>query len=376
MLAIVLAHLLVATAAEPTRVDVRIAGPEDAPTTACARVRDVTSAEIDLHCDAAEAVDPRDVVQRRDPDDVLARFEIDLHARPDALLYLVDPRSDRILVRRIPGGDATDAVFLEQLAQIVATAIEALRGGAVLGLARADAVAAWDLPAPPKKTTPTQPTVKPTPPAPPKPPEPRPHAARLDLAIGYGLTGWSSAPTVLHGPFVALAASDRRRRVQPGASIAMQAVLPTGFTHPLVSASIDGHDIRGYVRLDPRFGAVSLRTAVGIAALTLRTRPRSGALEGTVAHVRLWDVRPILAFAVGLDVAATEIVHVQIDALLDVELRDTRYVLGMPPTVVFDPWRVRPGVRIAFAFDVLGRGSKKDRPRRDRSAAPDRTGAP
>ena len=39
--------------------------------------------------------------------------------------------------------------------------------------------------------------------------------------------------------------------------------------------------------------------------------------------------------------------------------------IGDPATVVFDPWRVRPGVRIASAWDVLAAPAarKKARPR-------------
>lgn len=360
-----------AAATSPAGVDVIVAGETSQSASSCDRIAELLDrAAITLRCtgrDGSGGIDAREVVAITDPaPGTIAQVWIDLRTRPDATLYLVDTRAARILVRRVPFTEPPDDVFFEQLGQITATAIEALQAGAVLGLARSEAVAAWGLePAPA------------APPAAPRSAPPRPaarvvHPVRLDLAVGYRVAGWSSQPSLLHGPALALSASDRRHRLQPGAGVSVQWLLPTGFTHPLLDARIDGYDARAWARLDPRVGPsrdrstpqagdLAVRSAIGIGVEVMRTRPHGGAVEGALPHVRLWDARPLLSLSLGLDVAATRIVHVQIDGTIDIDLRDTRFVLDDGGPVLFDPWRVRPGIRVAFAFDVLGRGKKPDR---------------
>lgn len=337
-------------AAEPAGVVVRVAGPDDAPTSACARIDELVAVhDVALECESDTSIDARVVVAWTQPGDrALARVWIDLHGDADATVYLLDVRSERILVRRVPKEGGVDEVVLEQLGQIVATSVEALQQGAVIGLARADAVAAWAVPAP--APTPAPPRPQPTAPV------RREQPLVLELAIGWQLAAWSRQPSLLHGPVLAIAAADRRTRLRPGAMLAAQLVVPTGFSHPLVDATIDGWTMRAWARLDPRLGhgALALRTALGVGVDVLRTRPRAGAIAGAVPHVRLWDAHAVLSGSIGLDIAASTSLHVQLDALVELDLRDTRFVLGDPPLVVFDPWRVRPGARVAFAFDVLG----------------------
>lgn len=358
-------------------VDVVVAGESSHKTASCDRIDELLHGDaITLRCVGRDGgIDAREVVAIGDPvPGTIAQVWIDLRTRPDATLYLVDTRGARILVRRVPITEPLDDVFFEQLGQITATAIEALQAGAVLGLTRSETVVAWGLEPKPAivPTTPVRP--------PPEVASRRASGLRLDLSLGYRVAGWSSQPSLLHGPTVAVAASDRRRRVQPGAGIAAQWLLPTGFTHPLLDARIDGYDARAWARLDPRIGPsrhriephagdLAVRSAVGVGVEVMRTRPRAGAIDGALPHVRLWDARPLLSLSLGLDVAATRIAHVQIDGTMDVDLRNTRFVLADGGPVLFDPWRVRPGIRVAFAFDVLGRGlpAKKSDRARDRS---------
>ncbi len=145
-----------------------------------------------------QALDLRSVVEppsSREAADV--RVWVDVTAPDQATLYFTDASWERILIRRFPLTKDLDEVEREELAQIVRSAVEALLGGAKIGITRDEARAELF---PPEPSTPPPVEARPLPPKIAKPPPPP--SWRLEPGAFYEGTPYASA--LWQGPGLSL----------------------------------------------------------------------------------------------------------------------------------------------------------------------------
>lgn len=311
--------------------------------------------------DLARAVAPAPV----EPE-MLARVWIEL-APADrggvVTVALVDGRHERVLVRHIAAPIGVDAAVRETIATLVASAIEALRDGAVIGIERAVAQAQLDaaIPPPPADTpnssaAPTTPT-RPQPDAPPPPTTPRRRGdRRIALAIepGWSLLAWSREQPLQHGPSLALGVLSRGRW-RAGAGLSGQYRLPARVAHDDVGLRLSSGSLRVWAGVHPGITQrVGLRARVG-AGVDLVRASVSATTPGVRTRVAAVHALPVVRASFGVGVSLTPGLQLALDAALEVDLVDTRFVLEAPDRTVFDPWRARPGVTLSLAWDPLAR---------------------
>lgn len=147
------------------------------------RVEDAPGPRDDLRATAARA---RSVAEQHHAVGVLW---LDLHAGGDALLYVVEPAGERVLVRRVQA-EKSSAAELEQLGLIVRGTVTALLDGAVVGLVPREGSAS----APTAERAPAPSAAAPPPPAPdraapPSPPAVPPPSVLRRFTIGLGYAG-------------------------------------------------------------------------------------------------------------------------------------------------------------------------------------------
>ncbi|MFO0571916.1 MAG: hypothetical protein U0263_40200 [Polyangiaceae bacterium] len=143
---------------------------------------------VNVRSSRADAVDPKSVIDpSADRSDAFVRVWVDVSASDHVTLYFVDAAWERILVRHVPTPNALDEVEREEIAQIVRSAVEALLGGAKLGITRDEARA--ELLPKPSHESPAPPP--PAPKAPARKPAragaapPQPHSLGVDAGAFY-----------------------------------------------------------------------------------------------------------------------------------------------------------------------------------------------
>jgi hypothetical protein len=327
------------TSGPPRVVDLTVAAASD-DADAVERVIEELLAGLDVATRARRvpAVDPREVVTPpAEPVPALARvwLQIDL---PDAMLYLADAPWERVLVRRVPIG-ALDEAAREQLAQIVHTAVEALLGGATIGLDRAEARATI------APGEPEVPDVPDTPVLPPPVAAPAPAQVALEAWLGAGVPVWSDGPRAGIALFARGGVVPDTGRVRPVLSVEARGRLPQ---------TADAG------RVDIAFWSVTARVDGGVE-LVLDASTTFRATAGVALDVTVVEPRPqpgsdVSASPTRDDVTALVVASVSFTRVLsgwlvgaaglsiDVDLVDTRYVVvdGGTETPVLDPWSVRP----------------------------------
>ncbi|MBL8949000.1 MAG: hypothetical protein JNK45_37870 [Myxococcales bacterium] len=323
---------------------------------------------------------PLDVAARVAPGagdpDRLAQIWVELEVDGRATVLVVDGPRQRVLLRHVDAPAGTDEVVLEAVGTIVAGAVEALAEGMPIGVTRAEVeaeLAAAPDPAPEPTSAP-----EPTPP-PDSAPAPAPLAeapaavpargpVRLAIEPGWQMQGWSSdAPAVLHGPMLAVVALAAAVGARPGAGISGQFRLPVRIDDGTLTTRIASGSLRAFVAVQPRLSSrVTLRTRVGAGVDLVRLTTRG--LQS--AAPRVVHAIPIVHGAVGVAVRVSPRVALALDAVLDVDLVDTQFVLDEPMRTVFDPWRARPGVGLTVVWDVLAAPSSPEGVRADANRPP------
>ncbi|MBK8716671.1 MAG: hypothetical protein KBB21_02045 [Nannocystaceae bacterium] len=321
--------------------------------------RDVASSIAAGPVDLASAIAPAPVEA-----DTLARVWIEL-APADrggvVTVALVDGRHERVLVRHIAAPIGVDAAVRETIATLVASAIEALRDGAVIGIERAVAQAQLDAAIPPPPAdSPTSSTAPAPPmraqPGPPPTASDRRGDARISLPIelGWSLLAWSREQPLQHGPRLALGVLSRDRW-RAGAGLSGQYRLPARVAHDDVGLRLSSGSVRVWAGLHPGITPrVGLRARVG-AGVDLVRASVSATTPGVRTRVAAVHALPVVRASFGVGVSLTPGLQLALDAALEVDLVDTRFVLEAPDRTVFDPWRARPGVTLSLAWDPLVR---------------------
>lgn len=325
---------------EPPRVSLVLAGPPDA----CAATREVLLellGRIDLavELEVRERLDLEEIIARR-PDDraALAFVFVDLGTRERAVLIADGPYA-RILVRRLAPAEGFDEAAREEIAAIVVAAVEALRDGAQIGIARTALVPEDTTPAP----TPT-PVDHPSP-APTVIAEHRPRAWPLELAAAYRVQAL--------GPGAPRHALELGVGTAGPSRVALEVAAWAGALLPSRPRGAEGVRIEGG----------TFRGQLGVrAALTPRiTWTTSGGFGLDAFSVRV-DDRPATIAAIptaharaGLLVGLTPRWTLGAVAHVDVDLVDTRVRARPSGRTLFDPWRAWPGAALVLAVRMPGR---------------------
>ena len=227
---------------------------------------------IELSLRTESAIDPLGIVNPSPAaPPALARIFIDATRDDVALVYTVDSKWERVLLRRVPLERGLDEVAREELAHIVESAIEALAAGGQIGITRAEASAALGLePAPNAAPTIAQSetstkqapplTSIPQPAKLPDGPGPRSGPLELRVGLGWGFTLWTPE-LPLHGPELRVDLSAGRSRLSWGGVITAQYRLRRELRAEPVGVASEGLALRllarARYRTEPRLGIVA-----------------------------------------------------------------------------------------------------------------------
>lgn len=350
LLLVLLASLTRQARADATpRVVLELATPESEQSAVRAALSEaLDGAAVQLQVSARSAIDVKDVITRQlEPEPPLARIWIDFTAHDQLAVYVTDGAWERILIRLVPRAH-NPAVDHEQVAQIVAAAVQALRDGARIGIERSVAQARL-LPAPPSVRREPMHTAVTPPPA---------RFPRAWLGVGYELTHQAREVPLVHAAGLELGAMFAEwAGAELGLELAFSA-RPARFASQEVAARFDTLAARWLgVISSRREQTVRLRVALGggVDAVQLAPQRAPAGFDPSPKRVLVYGA---LRAALG---AELDIMRFSTDGreklalapvlLTDVQLGDTRYVVLARggEQVAFDPFRVQP----AFALLLI-----------------------
>jgi hypothetical protein len=334
-----------ASADAPPRVVLELATPEPEQAAVRAALSEaLDGAAVELQVSARSAIDLKDVITRRlEPEPPLARIWIDVTGHDQLAVYVTDGAWERVLIRLVPRAH-NPAVDHEQVAQIVAAAVQALRDGARIGIERSAAQARLLPPPLVVQREPVRTAATATP--------PRARFPGAWLGAGYELMHQSREVPLLHAAGLELGAM---LAAWAGAELGLELAFsarPARFTSQEVAARFDTLAVRWLgVISSRREQTVRLRVALGggVDAVQLAPQRAPAGLAPSPKRVLLYGA---LRAALGpeLDImrfstAGGEKLALAPVLLTDVQLSDTRYVVldRGGEQVAFDPFRVQPG---------------------------------
>ncbi|MBK9001097.1 MAG: hypothetical protein IPM35_35695 [Myxococcales bacterium] len=295
----------------------------------------------------SQALDLRAVVEppsSREPADV--RVWVDVSSPDQATLYFTDASWERILIRRFPLTKDLDEVEREELAQIVRSAVEALLGGAKIGITREEARAEL---LPPQPSAPPPVEARPLPPRLEK--QPPPPSWRLEPGAFYEGTPYAGA--LWQGPGLALDVG------APGLpSLGARSTL--GYRAPiLLEDEVLGVRLQaltarvmGQLAWNPE--PLGLRVAAGPGLDLTHVQPRRVGDQGAPAPAS-WDPVPVLRGELGASLAFGAL-RTGLFAGAEGDWVATRHVAerdGAKRTLI-SPARIRP----FFGVSLAARGEK------------------
>lgn len=293
------------------------------------------------------AIAPRDVLEpppRFDP--VLARVWIDV--RKDAVVVSIADRSwERIFVRRIRTPEGLDPVTREEVAHVVASALETLREGGTIGIARTELVRKE--PPPPSIEVPTPRAV---------PPRAVPETIGLQLGVGY--EGIAFGARFVHGPAALLRGSlPLGGGWRAGLAVSVQSRSTVVVEPEPIGVHLGSVAFRSAFEIERRLGSrFVLRAGLGPGVDVLSVEPRLR--EAATPNVGVSDpstrTSPILRASIGVDARVLGTARIFAVAVLDHDLDNRAYALreGAVERSVLDPPALRPGAMLGIAADVLG----------------------
>jgi len=277
--------------------------------------------------------------------DVVARAWIELHDGPRVTLYVADVSGERILVRHLPRGDEAGELVREATARIVATALEALLGGAQIGVERAklrEELAGPGLP----------------PPAPPAPPPARPApatASPLAFTVGahYGLQYFSHQVPWVHGPGLIFGARDGVHQTRPGALFIGQFWWPTSANNAVASVRFYACALRLLATVERSLGASIVFNAAiggGVDFTRVETTAATRAVQVQLTAPTTLAT-PALRAALGAQFRQAHAFSVYTTLAVDADPSGTRYVSlddGVASQVL-RPLALRPSLVLGVA---------------------------
>jgi hypothetical protein len=291
----------------------------------------------------AASVDPRSVSAPRPPQPAFfAHLWIDAAADRDVTLYITDPVTERVFVRRMVLSHGLDKVAVEALAFVAQNSLEALLAGKVIGITRDDYEHSLQVAAPRPAQEPVlkQPTLRPN--------DAGLHEVRpsnWQVWMGYELQAWDGS-TMRHAATVGIGYERRKFRF----AIDLFSTLPVSFHNGESGAELFSNGARlgvsrpfalpHQLRLVPGLGFAMELThirpelsspAASPAGASFALDPTIRAVVGIERSWGRWSLRGIL----GLDFV-TRPVHYVITRQADTQ-------------VVRTPWRERPFGAISVA---------------------------
>lgn len=288
----------------------------------------------------AASVDARLVIERPARfSPALARAWVDLTPADHATLYLADAAWERVLVRRVARDPAHLEVAREELGHILETAVEAMLGGARLGVERA-ALAPRE---PPPDDAPAEHDATPAP----HPTLQRPRArgdeparVRLHGGVFEQVVAYSAEIPVVHAVGIS-AALEGDGALHPGVWLGLGWRWPAWAHSRAIGVKLQAVELRllgrvalwsrGPWRVDAAVGLgvdLTFVTPVAERAGVALTRPSTDAsLIARGALAARWSA---LSLALVLDV--------------DTTLRDYAFDRDGRPSVILSPFRARPGL--------------------------------
>lgn len=293
------------------------------------------------------AIDRASVLTPGAPNDrQLARVWIDLteppgQENPPITIYVVDGPWERVLVR--PVARQTNAeIAWEEIGHIVELAVDALRAGESIGVARAELVTPPPPPAPVAPAPAPEPVIVPA-------PQPRARPWKLRGGGFYGVTSYGSGLETSSGPGAMLELHTRVGKLEYGGTLTAEYRFPSSVDRGAAVIHFEGaafHALASGALLKSERHQLVLGLGGGVELV--QAYSSSIALDnvrfvGAELHV-IPTARALARYAL-----ATSSVRVFAGLGLDVPLRHTRYLLTREntPVVLFEPWSVRP-------FFVLG----------------------
>ena len=327
-------------AAPPREIDLSLAAePVEADALRALIEELLAGLDVGVRARVVDAIDPREVVSPPpSPPPAVARVWIGIEP-PNAILYLADAPWERVLVRRVPVA-TLDVAAREQLAQIVVTAIEALLGGASIGLTRAEAQAELV----PDEPEPAPAPTTPVPTAPATPAQGPEVSMGVEAWLGGGLPLWGDGPRAGAAVLARFALFPDVRGLRPITILEARVRLPQTAQSADVELRLWSVTARIEGGADLAIDAdTSVRATVGLAldVTSVEPRPRTMRVEPTPARD---DITALVTLAAGVTRRLASFIWASAGVSLDVDLVDTRYVVvaGGAETVVLDPWSVRP----------------------------------
>ena len=313
---------------EPAAVEVSLIGAADRRAAIREVLGELLAARVHLQWSEQDDADVSAAIRGAEPDDLaLAHVHVDLREAP-LLVYIGDQGHHRVLIRRVDLPASFDEAAREEVAAIVASAVDALCAGGTIGIVRAQADLA---PAPPPAVPSfTPPAISPTP--------ARARRWSGGLLARYRLMAW--APRRLQHT-LELGGVVRRRlgRVDPQAALWVGAITPSAVTGAADASRLAGASVRAELgavtRLAPRWSQLA-------------------ALGGGVDLLRgaggRWLAVPMIQAGLGVRAALARGVIAELHAHVAVDLVDTRILDISDGRVLLDPWRVRPGISLTFGW--------------------------
>ncbi|MCC6874075.1 MAG: hypothetical protein IT378_07180 [Sandaracinaceae bacterium] len=337
-IAAILLLAVCARAGAQERVEIRFAGDEESQLFLRPPIDELLAPVVSLVVlERVDVLDLRTVVDPpADPAPALARVWVE-RGTDRVTIFLVDRDWERILIRHVPVPEALDEAAREQVAQIVHAAIEALLGGARLGVTREEARQSLDVPR----------AVEP-PAAPVAGPASRGLLATGDLSLAYAGQLFADGPALRHAITVAIAL---RFGEGLGGGALRPVVLVAGELWPSLGADGQGLHLElrswvlraeGGVDVEPAAGT-TVRVTAGLALDVTNVEPRTLAAGGALAGSAYDAVAPLVSLRAAVLQRVWEWLGVSAGLALDLDLLDTRYVVATPAgdRSLLDPWPLR-----------------------------------
>jgi len=271
--------------------------------------------------------------------------------RPDVgILYLVDARRERLLVRQVERPVGGEELAREQIGHILETSCEGLLAGETIGVASADVMpllraATGTFPSP-AIAAPTSETTT------------APAAWEWSVGAHWGVAALSSEAVLTQGPALSASVVTRPRAglLRFGATLSGQLRLPVEADARTDNGSeglrLRAWAVRGIATIGRPLGRrVSGRLGVGGGIDVMRAEPRAAADVALLAPARSVRI-PIAAGTGAIEYSWVRGVRLGAALTVDVDLSGTEFAFSTASgnRAVLRPWPVRPGLLLGVIW--------------------------
>jgi hypothetical protein len=293
---------------------------------------------VTVQVSRAASVDVTDIARLSPSDrDYLARIYVDLRAPDQAILWFVDSRRDRVLLRKLARAPDTEELTREELGHIIETSTEGVLSGAEIGRPRAEVI-----PMPQTKRRGAVPSRAST-------SEP----ASWQIALLYEVQGFATAAHIVHGPEASFFLPLPTHTPALGMWVTGQYRLPVTVEQTSVGADLEGGAFRALLTLDaPLHSRVKLRGAAGAGADIVHVAPHSAQAAGVSLAEDSTLSFFVIRAAFGIELRLSAWICLWSRFAADVDFTGTRYVFerNSGDVVVLEPWPIRPAIAVGIGF--------------------------